>query len=234
MKTMLLILGFLMTGLSPVSPAVAQEPPSSARTTNPVAVELVERQSQCPTVIVYQGGKADNFAPGIDPVHPSLALDALLQGHLPGHNPVAYDDATDCDHWFGDSFKLDACVFCCGICSATLEITLRGCGSGLDCNDTITVGQAPFSGAGGYVLWSGLIDPNGCPGGGTPGDLELPDIELKSSDRPRASGPTIVKTIVLDPRKVADLICERKITYLDVFVQDDRIVDSMRLIITKP
>ncbi|MEK6375920.1 MAG: hypothetical protein AABO58_24855 [Acidobacteriota bacterium] len=204
------------------------------RVIKPVPIEIVERR--CPTVIVYERGVADAFAPGIDPVYPSLALDALLQTG----RPVAYDDLSQCDHWFGDSFKLDACVFCCGICSATLEITMRACGSAADCNDVITVGQAPFN-VGGYVIWQGWVDPNGCPPGTGPLPVDVPDPALDRVAPPPADRsrivtlpPTIVKTIHLDPRKLSELICKRKIDTLDVFIQDDRIVDSMRLIITKP
>lgn len=184
----------------------------------------------CGTVVVYELGKADNFAPGPDPVSPSLALDALLhQG-----NQVRYDEGT-CDHSFGDSFKLDPCVFCCGICSATLEITMHGCGSALDCNDYISVGQVPFNNPGGFLLWGGYVSEPHCGGGGDP---TLPDdIDSQMGRAQSTSKPvpaTIVKTIQLDPRKVAELICERKIKTLDVYVEDDQIVDSMRLIITKP
>jgi hypothetical protein len=215
------------------SNTAAQTTAVPTRIIRAVPVEIVERR--CPTVIVYERGVADAFAPGIDPVYPSLALDTLLQTG----RPVAYDDVSECDHWFGDSFKLDACVVCCGICSATLEITMRACGSAADCNDVITVGQAPFTGTGGYVIWKGLVDPNGCPGGTGPIPDEVPD---PAADRvaPPPPGrivtvpPTIVKTIHLDPRKLSELICKRKIDTLDVFIQDDRIVDSMRLIITKP
>ena len=46
--------------------------------------------------------------------------------------------------------------------------------------------------------------------------------------------PTIVKKIELDPRKLEELVCDRKMRYLDVYIQDDQVVDSMRLVITKP
>jgi hypothetical protein len=185
-------------------------------------------ENPCHTVVVYELGKADNFAPGPDPVSPSLALDAMLQT---GH-PVRYDEGT-CDHYFGDTFTLDPCVVCCGICSAALEITMHGCGSALDCNDYIYVGQAPFSGAG-YLLWGGYVTEPHC-SGFNPSDPTIPDISSSStSPRPLPLPATVVKKIQLDPRKVAELLCERKVKTLDVFIQDDQIVDSMRLVITKP
>jgi hypothetical protein len=239
MKRMILILVLFVIAFPNGSSAIAQKAPLPPPPIRPVPVQFVEQH--CPTVIVYQRGTADSFLNGPDPVYPSLALDAFLQSTaIPGFPPVAYDENSGCDHAFGDSFKLDACVFCCGICSATLEITLRGCGSSLDCNDSITVGQAPFGVGGvGYVLWNGYVDPNGCPNNPPIDTNGPPPTELRrTTDNARRVGgfpsPTIVKTISLDPRKVAELICQRKISTLDVYIQDDQSVDSMRLIITKP
>src|SRR5436305_705541 len=139
-----------------------------------------------PTVIVYETGIADNFALPANPVHPSLALDAFLQATtIPGYPPVAYDENGQCDHHFGDSFKLDSCNICCGICSATLEITMHGCGSGLDCNDSITVGQAPFNN-GGVVLWNGYVNGTGCPNDppNPPIGSTRPDVATAAAKRP--------------------------------------------------
>jgi hypothetical protein len=190
----------------------------------------------CPTVIVYELGAADNFALPADAVHPSLALDTFLQATaLPNLPPIAYDEGTSCDHHFGDSFKLDSCTFCCGICSATLEITMHGCGSGLDCNDSITVGQAPFN-HGGVVLWNGYVNGTGCPNDpANPPIDQTPRPDVAAPTRRTGMGtPPIVKKIELDPRKLEELICDRKVRYLDVYIQDDQVVDSMRLVITKP
>lgn len=237
-RTLFLVSFIVMLGVH-VSSIHAQAP-SPVRGRAVVPLEIVERR--CPTVIVYERGVSDSFAAPADPVFPSLAMDAFLHT-LPGFPPVAYDENVGCDHAFGDSFKVDACVLCCGLCSATLEITVRGCGSALDCNDSITIGQAPFGvGNAGYVLWNGYIDPNGCPDGVDPavGNTGPPATERAQQPvKPRMAGsailsPTIVKKIVLDPRKVAELVCNRKVTELDVYVQDDQSVDSMRLIITKP
>lgn len=236
MKRTILMFAVFAIALLSVPPAIAQKAASPAPPIRPIPVVIVEQL--CPTVIVYQRGVADNFLSGPDPVNPSLALSAFLTSIAnPSFPPVAYDENANCDHPFGDSFKLDSCVFCCGICSATLEITLRGCGSALDCNDSITVGQAPFNGPGGYVLWNGYIDPNGCPNGPI-GPDDPPPTESKRTAAyargPTSPSATIVKTIPLDPRRIAELICQRKIATLDVYVQDDQSVDSMRLIITKP
>ncbi len=197
-------------------------------------------QRRCPTVIVYEGGIADNFQLPADPTHRSLALDAFLQATaIPQFPPVGYDENGECDHHFGDSFKIDSCTICCGICSATLEITMHGCGSGLDCNDSITVGQAPFNNGGGMVLWNGYVNGTGCPGGpGGPIDTPLPtNTRAKADSAPKGpvvGSATIVKKIELDPRKLEELVCERKVKYLDVYIQDDQVIDSMRLVITKP
>ena len=204
----------------------------------PVPIPIDRVQYRCPTVIVYENGLADNFALPADPVHPSLALDAFLQATaIPGLPPVAYDENGECDHHFGDSFKIDSCNICCGICSATLEITMRGCGGSIECNDSITVGVAPFNTAGGVVLWNGYVNGIGCPGdpGPVPVNPTKPDVNAATTKRPSGPiSPTIVKKIELDPRKLEELICERHIHYLDVYVQDDQVIDSMRLVITKP
>ena len=222
---------FLSTIAMSLAAQVAQTP---ARAVRPDGA--TDTQLHCPTVIVYERGIADNFGGGTDPVAPSLALDALLQTGT----AVPYDAPAGCDVWFGDSFKVDDCVFCCGICSATLEITMQTCGSSLDCNDAITVGQAPFSGTG-FILWQGLADPNGCPGGPGPGDPLPVDINPAADRAPagaarRTTGQTgsVTRRIPLDPRKLQALVCEKKVRSIDVFVQDDRRIDSMRLIITKP
>lgn len=238
MKPKLTVAGLLIFAIfGGCSQAVAQAPPSSP-TAKPISVEMTER---CPTVIIYQRGAADGFTPGTDPVYPSLALDAFLQSiSLPGLPAVPYDDASGCDHPFGDTFNLDECVLCCGICSATLEITMSGCGSALDCNDSVTVGQAPFNLSGGYVIWNGYINGIGCPGNPPIGvDDPPPSLERRSPDYQQARrlsslSPTIVKTIQLDPRKLAELVCKRHVKQLDVYVQDDEKIDFMRLIITKP
>lgn len=218
--------------------AAEQTSPQQTRTTRTIPVAIVE--TRCPTVVVYERGIADAFQSPADPAFPSLALDAFLHG-TPVRPIVAYDEGY-CDHYFGDTFKLDECVVCCGICSATLEITMHGCGSGLDCNDTLIVGEAPFGRGGvGYIIWSGYIDPTPCPTGGGTGPDDIPDAatdrarpNTDSRAQPSSVPPTVVKTFALDPRKIAELICKRKVTSLDVFVQDDQIIDSMRLIITKP
>lgn len=239
LTTMVCLLIVLTFGVSQV---VGQAVPTPQPP--PVRPIVVATPDLCPTVIIYQRGAADGFAPGIDPVHPSLALSAFLSSiALPGHPPVAYDDAADCDHPFGDSFKLDECVFCCGICSATLEVTLRGCGSALDCNDSITVGQAPFNSSSGYVVWNGYINGTGCPSdppldpSGTPPNVDLVRAPGNGAVIRRAVSPTtstIVKTIQLDPRRLAELVCHRQVKELDVYIEDDQIIDFMRLIITKP
>ena len=215
---------------------------TKGRVVEQVPVEVVERR--CPRVITYQGGVADNFAPGIDPAYPSLALDAYL--HTSTQPIVQYDDASNCDHWFGDSFKIDECVVCCGICTAQLEVTYRSCGSALDCNDSIVVGQAPFNAGGGpgYVIFSGYLDANPCVsggGGGGVGPVDVPSTDRASSaamamaaGRATATPQPVTRTINLDPRKVMELLCEKKVRFLDVMIQDDRIVDSMRLIISRP
>ncbi|HEY0159391.1 MAG TPA: hypothetical protein VGF28_19045 [Thermoanaerobaculia bacterium] len=206
--------------LMSVSVAAQTSKPAN-RTSHPVDLPL----QRCPNVLVYHRGAADSFALPIDPAHPGVSLAALLSTG----NSVAYDDAR-CDVWFGDTFYLDSCVICSDLCSATVEITMRSCGAGRDCNDEITIGQAPFGkGGAGFVLSQSAIDPNGCPD-----DEEPVDTTNETKRTHKVPGPVVVKRIALDLPKLRELVCKRKVTALDVLVQDDQIIDSMRLIVTRP
>lgn len=230
MKKLIAVLGLLFVSVSSFG--------QIAR--NPVVIgEPVDfPNGRCHNVVIYQRGIADNFALPADPVYPSAALATLLAG---GPH-VAYDQG-NCDVWFGDTFNLDSCVLCGDICSVVLEITLRSCGSSLDCNDEITVGQAPFGkGGAGFVVTQTPVNSGGCPGGTGGGGSHSTDTAAtgRAMARPASpspaltQGPTVVKQIPLDLPKLRELVCKRKITALDVFVQDDQVIDSMRLIVTRP
>lgn len=217
MKTLYVVAWWVLASLS----LSAQTARPANRTSQPVELRL----QRCPNVVVYQRGIADSFASPTDPVHPSVPLAALLSTGT----SAAYDDAR-CDVWFGDTFRLDKCILCSEVCSATLEITMRTCGAGQDCNDEITVGQAPFGkGGAGFMLSQTATDPNGCPD-----DAEPADMTNETQRRQKVAGPVVVKRIALDLLKLRELVCQRNVTALDVFVQDDHNVDSMRLIITRP
>lgn len=227
MKKLIAVLGPLMLSVPLFAQIVRQTPIAE-----PVDYPVPPR---CHNVVVYQRGLPDNFALPIDPVYPSAPLAAMLAG---GPH-VAYDQAS-CDVWFGDSFNLDGCVVCGDLCGAMLEITLRGCGSSLDCNDEITVGQAPFGkGGAGVLLWQGKVNTAGCSGtgGSQPNDHSQGSAGLtgKRAASPASTpGAILVKQIPLDLDKLRELVCKRRVTALDVFIEDDEIVDSMRLVITRP
>jgi hypothetical protein len=219
MKKLIAVLGPLVLSV-PLFAQIVRQPPIG----DPVDLP----NARCHNVVIYQRGIPDNFMPPTDPVYPSAPLAALLAG---GPH-VAYDQPS-CDVWFGDTFNLDSCVLCGDICSATLEITLRSCGSTLDCNDEITVGQAPFGKNGaGYVVTQTPVNSAGC-GGGTHNNTGRM-ARAASASAATTPGPVVVKQVPLDVNKLRELVCKRKVTALDVFIQDDQIIDSMRLVITRP
>ena len=86
MKIIGLLITAILAGPSCLLSAQTEAvPPSAGRTAQASSIKPTadpSGENPCHTVIVYELGKADNFAPGPDPVSPSLALDALLQqGH---------------------------------------------------------------------------------------------------------------------------------------------------------
>lgn len=182
-----------------------------------VCLPVIAQQSQthagCAYEIIRPAGVADGFQLPADVRHPSPALAAYLQNRF----PKDYDDMA-ADHHFGDSFKLDACTICDQLCSAVLEIELKGTG-GLDCNDSIFIGRA-----GGTAVAFGPIYLSGCPVG-----PEDPNTEFAVWKQALAG--TFSRTITLDTKALQDLVCLEGYEWLDVIVQDDHGVDSMRLTI---
>ena len=164
---------------------------------------LAAQSTGCVYEMILTGGVDDAFALPADAVHRS---------------PKDYDDNA-IDRHFGDSFKLDSCLICTQICSAKLEIELQG-GGGLDCNDSLFAGEA-----GGFAVYSDYIYPGGdCSG---PGGNSSEIYQLWK----RALVTTNVRTINLDVKALQELVCDRGYPWLDVVVQDDHAIDSMRLII---
>lgn len=179
----------------------------------------------CPITTIYQGGVADNFGGGPDAAVWSPALTTFLSGKA----TKQYDDPA-CDKWLGQSFRIVKGCICEGICSATLEVTYKSCGSSLDCNDSIQIGQAPF-GAGAIV--NAQLYPPGCTTGGGGTD---PNTDTVASEQRKAltAGTPVTKSFRIDPGKLKELCAKTPgaFFWLDVAIQDDTIVDSMRLIIT--
>ena len=103
-------------------------------------------------------------------------------------------------------------------------------GCGLDCNDTITVGQAPFSGTGSVVTSAQLYGP--CPppppDGGT--DTAATGRRLSAI----TTGGAVTKRFPLDVTKLKALCAKAKGSafWIDIVVQDDTNVDSIKLILT--
>lgn len=176
-----------------------------------LSVPLAAQSTGCAFETIFTGGADDAFALPADPVH----LSPALGGYIFVRNPKTYDD-TAIDRHFGDSFKVDQCLICSQICSAEIEIELQGSG-GLDCNDTLFIGQA-----GGMAVYADTIHPGGCV-------AEVPDDIM---ERWKQSVTTSsVRTINLDVKTLQDLVCDLNYPWLDVIVQDDHAVDSIRLIV---
>ena len=180
-----------------------------------LAFPLAAQSSGCAFETIETGGVDDGFALPTDATHPS----PQLAGYLYTRFPKDYDD-TAIDHHFGDSFKLNQCLICEQICSAKLEIELQGSG-GLDCNDSIFAGEA-----GGFAVYSDYIYPGGDCSGPFGGNTDV-----YQQWRRALSASTVARTIDLDVKALQELVCDRNYPWLDVIVQDDHAVDSLRLII---
>lgn len=176
---------------------------------------VVQTHSGCGYEVIHTAGLADSYNLPTEGRHPSPDL----ANYVYTRNPKDYDDPAS-DHHFGDSFKLDACTICNQLCSAQLIIELQG-NDFLACNDTIFVGRV-----GGTALFSGPINPSGCPE-----PLDNPIFNFVRFDE--AVSDSISRTIVLDPKELQDLVCLEGYEWLDVIVQDDQTVDSMRLVIER-
>lgn len=112
-------------------------------------------------------------------------------------------DTPGCNRHFGDSFQLATCLRC-KFCGAKVEIHLKPC-NGNASNDNYTIGVAPFGTAG--TIASGRIWPSG-----TPAETTL--------------------TIDLPASNLNQLFCKgKKQPTLDVYIEDDTIVDWVRLTI---
>jgi hypothetical protein len=114
-------------------------------------------------------------------------------------------DTPGCNRHFGDSFTIPSCLLC-KFCGAKVEIHLKPCGGSDPTNDNYTIGVAPFGS--GDTIASGRIWPTG-----TPAETTL--------------------VINLDPTKLNQLFCKGRQARppLDVYLEDDVIVDWVRLTI---
>jgi len=133
------------------------------------------------------------------------SLSPALTAFLNANPPRSQYDQPGCDVHFGESFHLCTCE----TCGARLEIIVRKCGtpSTAQNNDGFVVGVAPF-GAGQRVV-DGLV---------------------------WAPGDPATKTLIipLPFAKLNQVLCGNHTDWLDVYFQDDTIVDSMKLIVQHP
>jgi hypothetical protein len=114
-------------------------------------------------------------------------------------------DTPGCDKHFGDSFPVGSCLKC-KFCGGKVEIHVKPCGSGQPENDDYVIGSAPFTGTG--LIASGRIWPAG----------------VKPTEK--------ILVVDLPADKLNRLFCnERRPPTLDVYVEDDTIVDWVRVTI---
>lgn len=182
---------------------------AAAAQTERVATEAlappVVPQNRCTITTVYLKGNVDNFAPPADPTHPSPALTSFLASL----HPVGYD-VDQPNHAFGDSFRLCACE----TCSATLEIRVKKTTQRDNpANDDIYVGVAPFSAA-----------------------QRIIDGRIWTNDNPEPPKTLTYSFTPAQLQKFTQLTCHQPATdrWLDVYIEDDTVVDWMRLTITHP
>jgi hypothetical protein len=180
----------------------------------------------CRITTTYQGGTADNFTGGPDPSVRSPALTTYVT--LVGKPTRQYDEKA-CDKYLAESFLINKCQICETLCTAELEIRYKPSNCGLDCNDTFTVGQAPFTGTGSEVTVGQLYSPCVPTPPGT-------DTSLPAGGRARATTPgaAVTQRFPLDVTKLKALCAKTpgSAFWLDVIVQDDTNVDYIKLILT--
>jgi hypothetical protein len=127
-----------------------------------------------------------------------------LAAFIANLHPVGYD-VDQPNHAFGDSFRLCACE----TCSARLEIRVKKTSHADNPkNDDIYVGVAPFATG-----------------------QRIVDGRIWTTDSPE---PPKTLTYDLDPAKLSALLCHEREPWLDVYIEDDTVVDWMRLTITHP
>lgn len=177
---------------------------------------VVQTHGGCAYEIIHTGGISDGYTLPTEQRHPSPAVAVFLH-QLDKENKKDYDD-TRPNLQFGDSFKLDTCTICDQLCGAKLVIEMQG-NDILACNDTMFVGKF-----GGTALFNGPINPALCVDGASYPVLEYARWDEVIQD-------AVVRSIDLDVKKLQDLVCIEGYEFLDVVVQDDHSVDSMRLII---
>jgi len=114
-------------------------------------------------------------------------------------------DTPGCNRHFGDSFPIASCLQC-KFCGGKVEIHLKPCNDSDPTNDDYVVGVAPFGAA--NTIASGRIWPTG-----TPAETTL--------------------VIDLPADKLNMLFCKgkKRPSTLDVYVEDDTIVDWVRVTI---
>lgn len=135
------------------------------------------------------------------PDDPTTPSAALLT--VLGPSRSRYDTA-GCNRHFGDSFVIPECVRC-KFCGGKVEIHLKPCAGGGNgpANDNYTIGVAPFGGP--KTIASGRIWPTGTP-----------------------AETTLVVDLPAD--KLNALLCgQGSARTIDVYVEDDTIVDWVRL-----
>jgi hypothetical protein len=160
----------------------------------------------CSAVTTFTAGIADNFAQPADPT----VLSPALQAYFQNNNLLATRsnfDTPGCDKHFGHSIRLNDCREC-GVCGATLELRVKSCNTSLASNDAYYVGRAPFTGN--NLIASGPVWSTGLP------------------------GPKTI-TVAIPPAKWQQLFCTPGTpAFIDVYIQDDTIVDSIKLTVTRP
>lgn len=178
----------------------------------------------CRITATYQGGLVDNYGSVADPRVWSPALTTYMSG-----KPTRQYDEKACDKILGESFLINKCQVCEMLCTAEVEIRYKPSGCGLDCNDTITIGQAPFTGSGTILASGQLYSP--CPPPPPDGTDTTGTARQANLTTP---GAAVTKRFPLDPVKVKALCAKAPgaAFWIDMVVQDDTNVDYIKLILT--
>ncbi len=177
----------------------------------------------CRTTATYESGYADNF----DETFFDFVVESpALATYLSDKSTKGYDERS-CNRFFGGSFEVGKCQLCESLCSAELVITYRACeGTDLNCNDSVTVGRAPFTNTG-ITAATAYLYGNNCGGVGG-GTSSGPVLEYARYD------PSVLtKHVPLDVATLKAMCAQASGStfWVDVVVQDDTVIDSMRLVL---
>lgn len=161
-----------------------------------------------------------------------MTLSPALAAFVTSHPTKKYDE-TAADTWTADSFFVGHCQICETICEAEVEITYQSINGGDFCNDNIVIGIAPFNPGGVVIAAESLYSPSCVIGPAEPVPSEVFNKRPAPAPSPVSTSPSgkNVKRIPISAWALQSLCATGGSFAIDWLVQDDTIVDSIKLIV---